>query len=94
MKQWRILINHNKLQGFYNSKYRYSPEFEQAYHIFEEEELGDNSIRITDGLNVLEKYKESSLHDPDELHPQRTRWDSKTRQQRRITLVVRTKKPI
>ncbi len=53
MEQRRILYNHNLLQGFYNSDYRYSPGFEQAYYIFKEEGLGDNSNRIDHTLNIL-----------------------------------------
>lgn len=50
-----MFINHNKLQGFYSMNWRYSPEFEQAYRIFEEEELADNPIRLAHTMVGLEK---------------------------------------
>ena len=63
-----MLINHDLLQGFYNSQYSYSPEFEQAYHIFKEEGPGDNPLRIADVFNFLESYIEASLQAPNKLH--------------------------
>lgn len=68
MEQRRMFINHNRLQGFYGMNWRYSPEFEQAYRIFEEEGLADNPIRIAHTMATLEMYKEASLQYPDELH--------------------------
>ena len=48
--------------------WRYSPEFKQAYRIFEEEGLGDNPLIIANVFNTLEDYKEASLQDPNEPH--------------------------
>ena len=64
----RIIMRHKKLAGFYKQAYRYAPEFEQAYRIFEEEGAGDNPIQIADTMASLEMYKEASKHDPEELH--------------------------
>ena len=68
MAERRIIERHKKLAGFYEQHYRYLPEFEQAYRIFEEEGLADNPIRIAHTMATLEMYKEASLQDPDELH--------------------------
>ena len=67
-EQRRIIMRHKRLAGFYKQHYRYYPEFEQAYRIFEEEGLADNPIRIAHTMATLEMYKEASLQDPDELH--------------------------
>ena len=69
MDPWRILKRPKQLAGFYTQHYRYYPEFEQAYRIFEEEEgAGNNPLIIADSFNTLEDYKEASLQDPDDLH--------------------------
>ena len=67
-EQQRILDRHKQLAGFYAQEYRYRPEFEQAYRIFEEEGAGDNPIQISDTMVALEMYKEASKLDPEELH--------------------------
>ena len=67
-EQRRIIDRHKQLAGFYKQRYRYLPEFEQAYRIFEEEGAGDNPIQIADTMASLEMYKEASKHDPEELH--------------------------
>ena len=88
MAERRVIMRHKKLAGFYKQHYRYRPEFEQAYRIFEEEGLADNPIRLAHTMVGLENYFVSSRqgkHDPDELHPVQTRWDPKTKQRRRIT---------
>ena len=54
--------------GFYKQRYRYLPEFEQAYRIFEEEGAGDNPVQIADTMASLEMHKEASKHDLEELH--------------------------
>ncbi len=88
-EQRRIIMRHKRLDGFYKQAYRYSPEFEQAYRIFEEEGVGDNPIRIAHTMVGLENYfvtsQQASQHDPEELHPVQTRWDPKTNQNRRLT---------
>ena len=61
-------MRHKRLAGFYTQHYRYLPEFEQAYRIFEEEGAGDNPIQIADTMVALEMYKEASKHNPEELH--------------------------
>ena len=85
----RIIMRHKQLEGFYKQAYRYAPEFEQAYRIFEEEGAGDNPVRIADTMTALENYfvnrRQASQHGLDELHPVQTRWDPKTKQRRRIT---------
>ena len=68
MAERRIIERHKNLAGFYKQAYRYSPEFEQAYRIFEEEGAGDNPVQIADTMASLEMYKEASKHDPEELH--------------------------
>ena len=68
MAERRIIMRHKRLAGFYEQNYRYLPEFEQAYRIFEEEGAGDNPVQIADTMASLEMYKEASKHDPEELH--------------------------
>ena len=68
MAERRLIMRHKKLAGFYKQHYRYYPEFEQAYRIFEEEGAGDNPVQIADTMASLEMYKEASKHDPKELH--------------------------
>ena len=68
MAERRIIMRHKRLAGFYKQHYRYYPEFEQAYRIFEEEGAGDNPVQIADTMVALEMYKEASLQDSDELH--------------------------
>ena len=68
MAERRIIMRHKRLAGFYKQHYRYLPEFEQAYRIFEEEGAGDNPVQIADTISSLEMYKEASKHDPKELH--------------------------
>ena len=89
MAERRIIMRHKQLDGFYKQAYRYAPEFEQAYRIFEEEGAGDNPVRIADTMTALENYfvnrRQASQHGLDELHPYQTRWDPKTKQRRRIT---------
>ena len=88
-EQRRIIMRHKKLDGFYKQAYRYAPEFEQAYRIFEEEGVGDNPIRIAHTMVGLENYfvnrRQASQHGLDELHPYQTRWDPKTKQTQHIT---------
>ena len=88
-EQRRIIMRHKMLDGFYKQTYRYLPEFEQAYRIFEEEGAGDNPVRIADTMIALENYfvnrRQANQHGLDELHPVQTRWDPKTKQRRRIT---------
>ena len=87
-EQRRIMVRHKRLAGFYKQHYRYYPEFEQAYRIFEEEGLDANPIRLAHTMVGLENYfvsKRQGMHDPDELHPVQTRWDPETKQRRRIT---------
>lgn len=89
MAERRIIMRHKQLAGFYEQNYRYLPEFEQAYHIFEEEGAGDNPVRIADTMTALENYfvnrRQANQHGLDELHPYQTRWDPTTKQRRRIT---------
>ena len=72
-------MRHKQLAGFYEQNYRYLPEFEQAYRIFEEEGAGDNPIRIADTMVALESYfvtkRQANQHGLDELHPVQTRWE-------------------
>ena len=88
-EQRRVILRHKRLAGFYKQHYRYLPEFEQAYRIFEEEGAGDNPVQIADTMVGLEGYfvtkRQASQHDLNELHPFQTRWDPKTRQTQRIT---------
>ena len=78
-EQRRIIMRHKRLAGFYKQDYRYRPEFEQAYRIFEEEGLANNPIQIADTMVALERYfvtrRQASQHEPDELHPVQTRWE-------------------
>ncbi len=85
MAERKIIMRHKRLAGFYEQNYRYSPEFEQAYRIFEEEGLADNPIRLAHTMVGLENYFVTSQHDTEELHPYQTRWDPKTKQNRRLT---------
>ena len=89
MAERRIIMRHKRLAGFYKQHYRYLPEFEQAYRIFEEEGAGDNPLRIANTMIPLESYfvtkRQANQHGLDELHPVQTRWDPKTKQNRRIT---------
>ena len=88
-EQRRIMDRHKRLAGFYKQQYRYLPEFEQAYRIFEEEGIADNPIRLAHTMVGLEGYfvtkRQASQHDLNELHPFQTRRDPKTRQTHRIT---------
>ena len=88
-EQRRIIMRHKQLAGFYEQHYRYLPEFEQAYRIFEEEGAGDNPLRIANTMIPLESYfmvsRQANQHGLDELHPVQTRWDPKTKQTHRIT---------
>ena len=89
MAERRIIMRHKRLDGFYKQAYRYSPEFEQAYRIFEEEGAGDNPLRIANTMIPLESYfvvsRQANQHGVDEIHPYQTRWDPKTKQNQRIT---------
>lgn len=68
-EQRRVIMHHKRLARFYEQDYRYLPEFEQTYRIFEEEEgAGDNPIRLAHTMVGLENYKVVSQRDPDELH--------------------------
>ena len=79
MAERRIIMRHKMLAGFYAQAYRYLPEFEQAYHIFEEEGAGDNPVQIADTMTALENYfvtrRQANQHGLDELHPFQTRWE-------------------
>ena len=79
MAERRIIDRHKKLAGFYKQHYRYLPEFEQAYRIFEEEGAGDNPLRIANTMLALEGYfvtkRQANQHGLDELHPFQTRWE-------------------
>ena len=89
MAERRIIMRHKMLAGFYEQHYRYLPEFEQAYRIFEEEGAGDNPVRIADTMIALENYfvnrRQANQHGLDELHPVQTRRDPKTKQRQPIT---------
>ncbi len=88
-EQRRVILRHKQLAGFYEQNYRYAPEFEQAYRIFEEKGIADNPIRLAHTMVGLEGYfvtkRQASQHDLNELHPFQTRRDPKTRQTHRIT---------
>ena len=84
-EQQRILYRHKQLAGFYAQEYRYRPEFEQAYRIFEEEGAGDNPLRIANTMIPLESYKVASQHDPEELHPFQTRIERQPHQHSQLT---------
>ena len=77
MAERRVIMRHKRLAGFYKQHYRYFPEFEQAYRIFEEEGLADNPIRIAHTMVGLENYfvtqRQAKQHGLDELHPVQTR---------------------
>ena len=79
MAERRIIMRHKRLDGFYKQHYRYRPEFEQAYRIFEEEGAGDNPLRIANTMLALEGYfvtkRQANQHGLDELHPFQTRWE-------------------
>ena len=79
MAERRLIMRHKKLAGFYAQDYRYRPEFEQAYRIFEEEGAGDNPIRLSHTMVGLENYfvtrRQANQHGLDELHPFQTRWE-------------------
>ena len=81
MVERRIIMRHKRLASFYKQDYRYRPEFEQSYRIFEEEVLTDDPIRIADTMVALESYfvtkREASQHDLDELRPNKEVWDDK-----------------
>lgn len=80
MAERRIIRRHKKLAGFYAQDYRYRPEFEQAYRIFEEEGIADNPIRLAHTMVGLENYfvtqRQANQHGLDELHPFQTRWEA------------------
>ena len=88
-EQQRILDRHKQLAGFYAQEYRYRPEFEQAYRIFEEEGIADNPIRLAHTMVGLERYfvtkRQANQHDPDELHPFQTRIESQPHQHSQLT---------
>ena len=79
MAERRIIMRHKRLDGFYKQLYRYLPEFEQAYRIFEEEGAGDNPVQIADTMTALENYfvtkRQAKQHGLNELHPVQTRID-------------------
>ena len=79
MAERRLIMRHKKLAGFYAQDYRYRPEFEQAYRIFEEEGIADNPIRLAHTMVGLENYfetqRQANQHGLDELHPFQTRWE-------------------
>ena len=78
MAERRLIMRHKRLAGFYEQNYRYLPEFEQAYRIFEEEGIADNPLRIANTMLALEGYfvtqRQANQHGHDELHPFQTRW--------------------
>ena len=77
MAERLVIMRHKRLDGFYKQHYRYLPEFEQAYRIFEEEGLADNPIRLAHTMVGLENYfvtqRQAKQHGLDELHPVQTR---------------------
>ena len=79
MAERRLIMRHKRLAGFYKQHYRYFPEFEQAYRIFEEEGIADNPIRLAHTMVGLENYfatrRQANQHGLDELHPFQTRWE-------------------
>ncbi len=90
MAERRVIDRHKRLAGFYAQDYRYLPEFEQAYRIFEEEGAGDNPIRIANTMLALEGYfvtrRQANQHGLDELHPFQTRTEIPPQKQGRITI--------
>ena len=72
MAERLVIDRHKRLDGFYKQHYRYLPEFEQAYSIFQEEGLADNPIRLAHTMVGLERYfvasRQANQHDPGELH--------------------------
>ena len=77
MADWRVIMRHKRLDGFYKQDYHYRPEFEQAYRIFKEEGAGDNPVQIADTMVALASYFVASKHDPNKLHPTSEIWDDK-----------------
>ena len=79
MAERQIIMRHKRLAGFYAQDYRYLPEFEQAYRIFEEEGIADNPLRIANTMIPLESYfmvsGQANQHGADEMHPFQTRWE-------------------
>ena len=79
MAERLVIMRHKRLDGFYKQHYRYLPEFEQAYRIFEEEGAGDNPVQIADTMTALENYfvasRQANQHGLNELHPVQTRWE-------------------
>ena len=88
-EQQRILKRHKRLAGFYAQDYRYRPEFEQAYRIFEEEGIADNPIRLAHTMVGLENYfvtkRQANQHGLDELHPFKTRIEPQPQQHSQLT---------
>ena len=64
---------HGYWKEFFQNEARFTPQFEQLYHILEEHGRGDNPVVAGNILNCLWQYHEYSRKDPDELSGGRNR---------------------
>ena len=58
---------HGFLKEFFQNEMRFTPQFEQLYHILEEHGRGDNPVATGKIFNCLWEYHHYSQKDPDEL---------------------------
>ena len=67
--------NHSFLRRFYESKLRYTKEFEQLYDIVHEEagEKADNPIILGKAFNALKEYHQANAQDPKSLYRENAR---------------------
>ena len=57
---------HGYLKEFFQNEARFTPQFEQLYHILEEHGRGDNAVAAGQIFNCLWEYHHYSQKDPDE----------------------------
>ena len=57
---------HGYLKEFFQNEARFTPQFEQLYHILEEHGRGDNAVAAGQIFNSLWEYHHYSQKDPDE----------------------------
>ena len=58
---------HGYLKEFFQNEMRFTPQFEQLYHVLEEHGRGDNAVAAGQIFNSLWEYHYYSQKDPDEL---------------------------
>ena len=66
-----MVENHSFLRSFYESKLRYTKEFEQLHDIVQEvagEEKADNPIVLAKTFRLLQRYHQTSAQDPEAIY--------------------------